>query len=87
MTGTSSFQQTSIPTKTAPPNSTSSSTSFHNRQKLITNQPNRQQQYFRSFQAHVIKPLRSNQSLILPGMGIIGRSIKFEVNNLISIKL
>ena len=84
MTGTSSFQPPQIPAKTAPPNfNSSSNTTVYNKQRLIANnqQINRQQQhqYYRNFQAHVIKPLRSNQSLILPGMGIIGRSIKFEV--------
>ena len=82
MTGTSDLQQPPIPAKTAPINFNSSSTiTLYNKQKLMNNQPtNRQQQYYRNFQAHVIKPLRSNQSLILPGMGIIGRSIKFEVS-------
>ena len=76
MPGTDSFQQPPNSAKTANLNLGSLS---YNKQKLMNNQPNRQQQYYRNFQTHVIKPLRSNQSLILPGMGIIGRSIKFEV--------
>ena len=80
MTGVSSFQQPHIPTKAANLTFNSSTTTF-NKQKLLNCQQNRQQQYYRNLQTHVIKPLRSNQSLILPGMGIIGRSIKFEVRN------
>ena len=77
MPGTDPFQQPPNSVKTA--NLSLGSLSF-NKQKVINNQPNRQQQYYRNFQTHVIKPLRSNQSMILPGMGVIGRSIKFEVS-------
>ena len=91
MPGTNPIQQTSMPTKNVPMNLNSltynkqqkvppsnSSNQRHHQQQ--TNQRLHQQQYFhRNFQTHVIKPLRSNQSLILPGMGVIGRSIKFEV--------
>ena len=85
MPGTNPIPQTSIPTKNATLNL--SSLTYNKQPKLPQNnsvnqrhhQP--QQQYFQlNFQTHVIKPLRSNQSLILPGMGVIGRSIKFEVN-------
>ena len=85
MPGTNPITQTSMPTKSTSLNL--SSLTYNKQQKLPqSNAPNQrhhqqQQQYFhRNFQTHVIKPLRSNQSLILPGMGVIGRSIKFEVN-------
>ena len=84
MPGTNPIPQTSMPTKSTTLNL--SSLAYNKQQKLpqsnATYQRNhqQQQQYFhRNFQTHVIKPLRSNQSLILPGMGVIGRSIKFEV--------
>ena len=81
MTGVSSVEKPHIPIKAANLTFNPSTTTF-NKQKLLQNcQQNRQQQYYRNLQPHVIKPLRSNQSLILPGMGIIGRSIKFEVRN------
>ena len=76
MPETDHFQQPPNSAKTA--NLSHGSLSY-NKQKFMNNQPGRQQQYYRNFQTHVIKPLRSNQSLILPGMGVIGRSIKFEV--------
>ena len=34
---------------------------------------------FYHHQNPTLRPLRSNQSMVLPGMGIIGRSVKFEV--------
>ena len=79
MPGTNHFQQPpNIQAKTTPLNIGSLS---YNKQRQNNNiQPNRQQQYYRNFQTSVIKPIRSNQSLILPGMGVIGRSIKFEVS-------
>ena len=78
MPGTDPFQQPPNTAKTA--NLSHGSLSYNKQKFMNNNQPNRQQQYYRSFQTHVIKPLRSNQSLILPGMGVIGRSIKFEVS-------
>ena len=86
MPGTNQFQQPPIPEKTALLNINGSLP--YNKQKLMTNlannhrQPQQQPHHYphRNFPNNsVIKPLRSNQSLILPGMGIIGRSIKFEV--------
>ena len=86
MPGTNQFQQPPIPEKTALVNINGSLP--YNKQKLMTNlannhrQPQQQPHHHphRNFPNNsVIKPLRSNQSLILPGMGIIGRSIKFEV--------
>ena len=86
MPGTNQFQQPPIPEKTALVNINGSLP--YNKHKLMTNlannhrQPQQQPHHHphRNFPNNsVIKPLRSNQSLILPGMGIIGRSIKFEV--------
>ena len=85
MPGTNPITQTSMPTNSATLNL--SSLTFGKQQRLPPNHSThqrhhhqQQQHLHRNFQTHVIKPLRSNQSLILPGMGVIGRSIKFEVS-------
>ena len=51
--------------------------SYHKQVERISNAKNKNHQV--QYQALYGTALRSNQSMVLPGMGIIGRSIKFEV--------
>ena len=60
-------------------NSHRNSHSYHKQVERISNAKNKNHQV--QYQALYGTALRSNQSMVLPGMGIIGRSIKFEVGN------